>query len=52
MQTELIIVSEYCHKCHIEPGKKTPWIGRFWSGVAGEMKRGQEIFGEIGRAHV
>ena len=20
-------------------GKKTPWIGRFWSGVAGEMKR-------------
>ena len=19
MQTELIIVSEYCHKCHIEP---------------------------------
>ncbi len=26
-------------------GKKTPWIGRFWSGVAGEMKRGQEIFG-------
>lgn len=26
-------------------GKKTPWTGRFWSGVAGEMKRGQEIFG-------
>lgn len=26
-------------------GKKTPWIGRFWSGVAGEMKRGQEFFG-------
>lgn len=26
-------------------GKKTPWIGRFWSGVSGEMKRGQEIFG-------
>ena len=26
-------------------GKKTPWIGKFWSGVAGEMKRGQEIFG-------
>ena len=21
-------------------GRKTPWIGRFWSGVAGEMKRG------------
>lgn len=20
-------------------GRKTPWIGRFWSGVAGEMKR-------------
>lgn len=26
-------------------GKKTPWIGKFWSGVAGEMKRGLEIFG-------
>ena len=26
-------------------GKKTSWTGRFWSGVAGEMKRGQEIFG-------
>lgn len=26
-------------------GRKPPWIGRFWSGVAGEMKRGQEIFG-------
>lgn len=26
-------------------GKKTPWIGRFWSGVAGEMKRGQEVSG-------
>ena len=25
--------------------KKTPWIGRYKSGVAGEMKRGQEIFG-------
>ena len=22
-------------------GKKTPWIGRFWSGVAGEMKRSE-----------
>lgn len=28
-------------------GRKPPWIGRFWSGVAGEMKRGQEIF-EVG----
>ena len=26
-------------------GKKAPWIGRCWSGVAGEMRRGQEIFG-------
>lgn len=26
-------------------GKRTPWTGRFRSGVAGEMKRGQEIFG-------
>lgn len=26
-------------------GKKTPWIGKFWSGGAGEKKRGQEIFG-------
>ena len=26
-------------------GKKTPWIGHFWSGVAGDMKRSQEIFG-------
>ena len=26
-------------------GKKTPWIGRFWSGVAGEMKLGQEVSG-------
>ena len=25
--------------------RKTPWIGVFWSGVAGEMKRDQEIFG-------
>ena len=25
--------------------KKSPWIGRFWSGVTGEMKRGQEVFG-------
>ena len=26
-------------------GRRTPWIGRYWSGVAGEMKRGQEVFG-------
>lgn len=26
-------------------GKKAPWIGRLWSVVAGEIKRGQEIFG-------
>ena len=26
-------------------GKKTPWIGCFWSRVAGEMKRGQEVLG-------
>ena len=24
-------------------GKKTPWIGYFWSGCAGEYKRGLEI---------
>ena len=26
-------------------GKKTPWIGYFWSGCAGEYKRGLEIMG-------
>ena len=26
-------------------GKKTPWIGCFWSGCAGEYKRGLEIMG-------
>ena len=26
-------------------GKKTSWIGRFWSGVEGEMKLGQEVSG-------
>ncbi len=26
-------------------GKKTPYIGRFWSGCAGAMKRGLEILG-------
>ena len=26
-------------------GKKTPYIGRFWSGCAGTMKRGIEILG-------
>ena len=26
-------------------GKKTPWTGKFWSGVAGEMKRGNEVMG-------
>lgn len=26
-------------------GKKTPWLGYFWSGCAGEYKRGLEIMG-------
>lgn len=26
-------------------GSKTPWIGRFWSGCAGEYRRGLEITG-------
>ena len=26
-------------------GKKTPWIGYFWSGCAGDYKRGLEILG-------
>ena len=26
-------------------GKKTPWIGYFWSGCAGEYKRGLELMG-------
>ncbi|WP_298648584.1 transposase, partial [uncultured Proteiniphilum sp.] len=26
-------------------GKNTPWIGYFWSGVAGQSKRGLEILG-------
>lgn len=26
-------------------GKRTPYIGKFWSGCAGEMKRGLEILG-------
>ena len=26
-------------------GRKTPWIGYFWSGCAGEYKRGLEIMG-------
>jgi len=26
-------------------GHKTPWIGYFWSGVAGSMKRGLEMLG-------
>ena len=26
-------------------GHKTPWIGYFWSGVAGSMKRGLELLG-------
>ena len=26
-------------------GHKTPWIGYFWSGCAGEYKRGLEIMG-------
>ena len=28
-----------------QSGKKTPWIGSFWSGCAGEYKRGLEIMG-------
>ena len=31
-------------------GKKTPWLGYFWSGCAGEYKRGLEIMG-IGVSH-
>ena len=26
-------------------GKRTPWIGYFWSGCAGQVKRGLEIMG-------
>lgn len=26
-------------------GHKTPWIGYFWSGVSGSMKRGLELLG-------
>lgn len=26
-------------------GKKTPWFGKFWSGAAGETKKGLELTG-------
>ena len=26
-------------------GKKTPWFGKFWSGAAGEAKKGLELTG-------
>ena len=33
-------------------GKKTPWIGYFWSGCAGEYKRGLEIKSILQLSHL
>ena len=37
--------SEQTYRNLFETPQKTPWIGYFWSGCAGEYKRGQGIMG-------